>query len=203
MTSHAGTPKPFLPHSPLDLPDHPDLGSHGCREHPRKKWEGRWGVRMAPEPTVTPRSPARFQRTIPPTHSFWGAVATAGKILKKEFLWPDLGSSSNHFMPSWGRGVQIRAPYPHGREGRRRKESDTPAIGLDKNTEPQRLNFHVQVTTHRKWGPGLHLLFLQGDQRAQHHQALHGHLFCLLHQRDQGLLGGQQGPENRHRRETG
>lgn len=48
-----------------------------------------------------------------------------------------------------------------------------------------------------------HLLFLQGDRRAQHHQALHGHLFSLLHQQDQGLLGDQQGPENQHSRETG
>ena len=53
-------------------------------------------------------------------------------------------------------------------------------------------------------GEGLlaHLLFLQGDRRAQHHQALHGHLFSLLHQQDQGLLGDQQGPENQHSRET-
>lgn len=106
-------------------------------------------------------------------------------------------------MPSWGWGAQTRrAPCPHSSEWRR-EESDTQATGLGQNTEPQRLNFHVQDTPHRKWELPAHLLSLQGDRRAQHHQALHGHLFCLLHQQDQGLLGGQQGPEKQHKRETG
>lgn len=49
----------------------------------------------------------------------------------------------------------------------------------------------------------IHLLSLQGDQWAQHRQALHGHLFCLLHQLDQELPGGQQDPADQHREKQG
>lgn len=76
------------------------------------------------------------------------------------------------------------------------------ATGLGQNTEPWRLSVHIQDTPHRQWGLPAHLLSLRGDQRAQRHQALHGHLSCLLHQQDQGLLGDQQGPVNQHKRET-
>lgn len=31
--------QPLFPTSPWDLPDHLDLGNHGCQEHP-KKWRG-------------------------------------------------------------------------------------------------------------------------------------------------------------------
>lgn len=33
-------PQPLFASSPWDLPDHPDLGNHGCQEHPRKRWRG-------------------------------------------------------------------------------------------------------------------------------------------------------------------
>lgn len=33
-------PQPLFANSPWDLPDHPDLGNHGCQEHPRKRWRG-------------------------------------------------------------------------------------------------------------------------------------------------------------------
>ena len=75
---------------------------------------------------------------------------------------------------------------------------------LGKDPEPQELNLYLQGTPNERGERLLaHLLFLQGDRRAQHHQVLHGHLFSLLHQQDQGLLGDQQGPENQHSRETG
>lgn len=64
--------------------------------------------------------------------------------------------------------------------------------GLGRNTGPD-----------MRWGLLNHLLFLQGDRWAQHHQVLHEHLFCLLHQQDQGLPGGQQDPENQHKEKQG
>lgn len=70
-------------------------------------------------------------------------------------------------------------------------------------TQSRKDSFPIQDAAHGKCGLPAHSLSLQGDRRAQHHRALHGLLVCLLHQQDQGLLGGQQGPENHTKEKRG
>lgn len=143
--------QPFFPDSPWGRPDHLDQGNHGCQEHPRKKWRGKAVSGMGPEP---------------PTVAAGRLAWLRGPSLQPQFLWSRSYSSHDsegliswaslhlsgkelklcHVILGWGTQKRRKEPYPEGSGSRKEGPDIQKVTGLGEDTEPQGLDFPLQIT---------------------------------------------------------